>query len=198
MAYNDFGRDAMSATTQLLDRLPDERLVALVRADRDEAFEAIVRRHRAALLAFARRMLRGSGADPEDVLQDAFIRAHGALRADSRAIALRPWLYMIVRNRALDSLRAPRPARGGFDDALAARPGGLDPCAILERREELRMLTGAMAALPPRQRTALIMHVLDGRSHREVAHELHTSVQATKSLLTRARAHLAQETGLAA
>lgn len=189
----------MSATTtQLLDHLPDERLVALVRAGRDEGFAAIVRRHHPALLAFARRMLRGSGADPEDVVQDALIRAHAALRSDSRAIALRPWLYMIVRNRALDSLRCPRPARGGFDDALTASPGGLDPCAILERREELRALTGAMAALPTRQRTALVMHVLDGRSHREVAHELHTSVQATKSLLTRARARLAQETGLAA
>lgn len=188
----------MPATTQLLDHLPDQRLVALVRKDREEAFAAIVRRHHAALLAFARRMLRESDADPEDVVQDALIRAHAALRADSRAIALRPWLYMIVRNRALDALRGPRAARGDFDDVLAARPGGLDPCAIAERREELRTLTGAMAALPTRQRTALVMHVLDGRSHREVAHELHTSVQATKSLLTRARAQLAQQTGLAA
>jgi len=136
-------------------------------------FEVIVRRHRAALLAYARRMLRGSGADPEDVLQYARIRAHAALRADSRAIALQPWLYMIVRNRALDSLRGPRPARGGFDDALAAHPGGLYPCAVLERREELRTLTGAMAALPTRRRAALVMHVLDGRSHREVARASH-------------------------
>lgn len=188
----------MPPTIQMLDHLPDERLVAFVREHREEAFAAIVRRHHAPLLAFARGMLRDSGADPEDVVQDALIRAHAALRADSRAIALRPWLYMIVRNRALDALRGPRPARDGFDDVLAARPGGLDPCAILERREELRTLTGAVAALPPRQRTALVMHVLDGRSHREVAHELHTSVQATKSLLTRARAQLAQETGLAA
>lgn len=184
----------MPATAHLLDHLPDERLVALVRAGSDEAFAALVRRHRDALLGFARRMLRASGADPEDVLQDALIRAHAALRADDRAIVLRPWLYAIVRNRALDALRATCSPRGGCDEELAVLAGGPDPCAVVEGRERLRALTGAVAALPDRQRAALVMHVLDGRSHREVAGALDTSVGATKSLLVRAREHLTRET----
>src|SRR4051812_29864649 len=88
--------------------LSDDDLVARFRAGDDAAFTEIHRRFRSQLVAFARRMLRGSGHDAEDVVQDAFIRAYRGLRVTDRAMALRPWLYMIVRNRALDELRTPQ------------------------------------------------------------------------------------------
>ena len=189
----------MTSTPIMLDRLPDERLVALVRAGREEAFAALVRRYREPLLAYARRMLHGSGQDPEDVLQEAFIRAHAGLCSSDASMAVRPWLYTIVRNRCLDALRSPLRGRGDPEDELAvlAAPHA-DPAGVYARHVEMQALASAVAALPERQRAALLLHVIDGRPHQEVAGTLHTTVQATKSLVNRARAALIEEGGAAA
>jgi RNA polymerase sigma factor (sigma-70 family) len=105
-------------------------------------------------------------------------------------MTVRPWLYMIVRNRALDELRSPR-RTGEFDDEvrLAAVPDG-DPADRCAERDELRHLVAEIGRLPERQRLALVLREFDGRSHAETARALHTTVPATKSLLIRARANL--------
>ena len=178
----------MSART--LTTLSDDDLVARFRGGDDAPFDEIDRRYRRPLTAFARRMLRGAGHDPEDVVQDAFIRAYRGLRATERPMALRPWLYVIVRNRALDELRRPLRA-AAFDDefALDAVPAA-DACADAAQREEMRRIVAEIARLPERQRRALVMREFDGRSHAETARRLHTTVLATKSLIIRARSNL--------
>ena len=177
-------------TTAPLATLTDDQLVLRFRNGDDAAFSEIHRRFRAALTAFARRMLHGSGHDAEDVVQDAFIRAYRGLRATNRAMALRPWLYMIVRNRALDELRSPQRA-GSFDDeyALNAVPTA-DAAQCVEQRDEMRQLVAEIARLPERQRMALVMREFDGCSHVETAERLRTTVPATKSLIIRARSNL--------
>src|SRR2546423_14691923 len=54
--------------------------------------------------------------------QDAFIRALAGLRATDADMNLRPWLYMIVRNRAMDDLRRPSRVAAELDDAAHLRP----------------------------------------------------------------------------
>jgi RNA polymerase sigma factor (sigma-70 family) len=173
-----------------LTALSDEELVARFRRGDDAPFDEIHRRYHGALLAFARRMLNASGRDAEDVVQDALIRAYRALRVTDRPMALRPWLYMIVRNRALDELRSPQRA-GSYDDefALNAVPTA-DAAQCVELRDEMRQLVAEIARLPERQRLALVMREFDGRSHVETAARLHTTVPATKSLIIRARSNL--------
>ena len=177
---------------QLPTRLSDDDLVARFRAGDDAAFTEIHRRFASKLVAFARRMVQGTGHDPEDIVQDAFIRAYRGLRVTDRPMVLQPWLYMIVRNRALDELRAPqRP--DSYDDAgshLAAVPAG-DPADRFADRTEMRRLVDEIARLPERQRMALVLREFDGRSHAETARALHTTVPATKSLIIRARSNLA-------
>lgn len=175
----------------MLQHATDEALVRLLRAGHPEAFTVIHDRYRPALLAYARRLLAGSGHDAEDVVQDAFTRAHAALRADEREIALRAWLYAIVRNRALDDLRRPRLQRLALEEGLDA-PAALavQPEERAARRAELRRLVAEIDALPVRQRTALVRHELEGRPLVELARELDTTVAASKSLLVRARANL--------
>jgi len=99
----------------------DEQLVDLVRAGDDRAFDAIHERYVERLTAFARQLLGGAHHDAEEVVQDAFVRALGALRADERDMALRAWLFTIVRNRALDALRRPARTRSTSCSSLAAR-----------------------------------------------------------------------------
>ena len=88
-------------------RLDDERLAALVRSGDQGAFEMLYERHHASLLASCRRML-GNREDGEDALQEAFVRAHRALRAGRPPDAVRPWLFAIARNRCRTMLAARR------------------------------------------------------------------------------------------
>ncbi|MDP1849899.1 MAG: RNA polymerase sigma factor [Solirubrobacteraceae bacterium] len=177
--------------------LSDEELVARFRTGDDAPFDEIHRRYHGALLAFARRMLNASGCDAEDVVQDALIRAYRALRVTDRPMALRPWLYMIVRNRALDELRSPQRA-GAFDDefALDAVPTA-DAAHCVQQRDEMRQLVAEIGRLPERQRMALVLREFDGCSHIETAERLHTTVPATKSLIIRARSNLHAAVGAA-
>ena len=174
----------------LLLSLADDDLVARFRAGHEAAFTEIHRRYRSPLVAFARRMLQGSGHDAEDVVQDAFIRAYRGLRATDRAMALRPWLYMIVRNRALDELRTPQRSDVYDDEARMRAVTDADPAQCYADADEMRQLVAEIARLPERQRLALVMRELGGASHAEMSATLGTSVPATKSLLVRARGTL--------
>lgn len=170
----------------------DAELVSQLRAGRDEAFGTLVARYQAPLTAFARSLMNGAHHDAEEVVQDALLKALAALRRDTREIALKPWLYTITRNACLDRLR--RPVR--TTDLAPLEPvlsdAGADPFLHAVRREELAHLVSDLALLPARQRTALLGHELEGRSHEELARELDVSVGASKALVCRARQGLAE------
>src|SRR3954451_7378730 len=88
----------------------DEQLLALFRAGNDEAFRVLHDRNRQRLFAYVRQMLTASSRqDAEDVLQDVFVRAYGALRNDAREMNVRAWLYRVAHNRCIDHLRRPVP-----------------------------------------------------------------------------------------
>lgn len=166
---------------------PDTTLVARFRAGDDRAFDVLHARHRPSLLRLAERSLGPRRALAEDVVQDSFIRAYRALRADEREVAVTPWLRRIVHNRAMDELRRPRML--GLDEAPAAhaRLAADDTAAVAQRRERLRLVVGDIVALPPRQREALVAHVMEGTPHADLALTLDASVAATKNLISRAR-----------
>jgi len=170
----------------------DEQLVALVRAGDDRAFAAIHERYEARLVAYARQLLGGAHHDAEEVVQDGFVRAIRALRADGRDMALTAWLYTIVRNRALDVLRRPVRTTDLEPHAGALRDDGGDPHERLARAEEIKALVAGLKRLPERQRTALVMHEMGGASHRAIARRLDVTTGGSKALVSRARAGLQQ------
>jgi RNA polymerase sigma-70 factor, ECF subfamily len=168
----------------------DDELVRALRAGDPGAFDAIHDRYRAPLLAFARQMLGGRHHDAEEVVQDAFVRALGALRQTEREMALRPWLYAITRNRALDELRRPQRAVAiAGEELLLPDPGG-SPVSIVARREAVAQLVSDLEDLPTRQRRALVMHELEDRSHSQIGRVLNVSRGASKALVHRARGSL--------
>src|SRR5918997_609850 len=93
-----------SASSVLLRTQSDARLVGLASAGHDRAFEAIVERYRRQLLRACRRILPEARA--EDALQLALVSAWTALRRGDEVRELRPWLYRIVHNTALNAVRA--------------------------------------------------------------------------------------------
>jgi RNA polymerase sigma factor (sigma-70 family) len=169
---------------------PDRRLVDLVRDGYDAAFEEIVRRYRRPLDRFAAAIV---GGHSEDITQDAFSKALMALRGTDAEIELRPWLYRIVRNTALNDLRDRPPAAAELSEAL---PGARSAADEAEAREELADLTERLRALPEPQRAALVMRELEGLSHEEIAAALGVSGGAARQAIYRARSALRDGLGL--
>jgi RNA polymerase sigma factor (sigma-70 family) len=169
---------------------PDERLIMLIRSGNDAAFEILFDRYRARLLAFCRHML-GSKEDAEDVLQDLFVAAYNAIRADDRELNVRPWLYRIARNRCLNHLRRPtQDGRDTMDDQVHLN--GVSTADIVHRRADFRHLLADIQKLPESQRTALLLREIDALSYDQIADAMETTVPSVKSLLVRARMSLAE------
>src|SRR5256714_7382735 len=181
---------ALRGPTQLLRLQSDERLVALTRRGNQAAFESLVARYQARLLAFCRHML-GSREDAEDVLQEVFAAAFNAMVADGRPINVRPWLYRIARNRSLNHLRRHQAIGVDSMDVHLAEHG-VTTADKVHRREEFRQLIGDVQDLPETQRTALLLREIDALSYDQIAEAMETTVPSVKSLLVRARVSLAE------
>src|SRR5687767_655951 len=180
----------MHGRSPLLRLQSDERLIALVRRGNHHAFEALVARYQARLLAFCRHML-SSKEDAEDVLQEVFAAAFNAILADDRAINVRPWLYRIARNRSLNHLR--RAQAVGVDSMdVHFADNGQTTADKVHRREDFRMLVADVQELPETQRTALLLREIDALSYEQIAEAMETTVPSIKSLLVRARVSLAE------
>jgi RNA polymerase sigma factor (sigma-70 family) len=174
-----------SPSRRLLSLAADERLVQQIRRGNDAAFGVVFDRYSAPLLAFCRHML-GSREEAEDAVQLTFAAAHSdLLREPARAVALKPWLFTIARNRCLSMLRTRRehPAE------LADQPtDGL--ARQVEGRAELRQLLADVRDLAPEQRAALLLAEVSDLSHAQVAEVLGCEVARVKALVFRARAAL--------
>jgi RNA polymerase sigma factor (sigma-70 family) len=170
---------------------PDGRLVSLVRDGYESAFEEIFRRYGPALRNYAASIVTAQRAD--DVTQDAFTKAYLALRGTDKEIQLRPWLYRIVRNTALTSIRDEPKGQLELDGAYSA---GVGPAELAEQREEIKRLMAGLRELPESQRAAIVMRELEGLSHEQIAASLGLSGGAVRQSIYRARRALREGVGL--
>ena len=101
--------------------------------------------------------------------------------------ALKPWLYRIARNAALNIARVPQIEP--IPDELL-EPDELDD--VIDRRETFDRMVGAVRALPASQRDVIVRHAFDGESHERIAADLGLSTGAIRQLAYRARGTLRQ------
>src|SRR5215218_9565976 len=174
-----------SPSLTLLRTQSDARLAALARDGHERAFEAIVERYRRPLFRAARRVLPEARA--EDALQQALIAAWTALQRGDEVRDLRAWLYRVVHNTALNQLRVSGYDYEELEDALRIADAGDDE---LERRAVVRQTLASLAALPERQREALLRTAVSGFSQEEVARDLGISDNAMRQLVHRARVRM--------
>lgn len=172
-------------------RRVDTDIVSRLRAGDGAAFAELDRRHRRALIAYARRLLRAEH-DAEDVVQDALVSAHRALTTGTAVHDLKPWLHALVRNRAIDETRRRKHDHVPAGEYVAERgdEGTGDPAVILTRKETVRRLVEDIAELPEQQRVALLMREVDGIRAEAVGTELGVSTEAAQMLVARARGSL--------
>ncbi len=166
----------------------DARLAQLARTGDERAFEVLVRRHRVALGAYC----RGIGLPEhrvEDVLQHSLTKAWLALDRGVEVREPRAWLYRIVHNTAINTIRGLR--RDAWE-SIEAVPAGELPHAAGEIDMSLRArdALGHVAALPEQQREAITLTALQGRSREETAGMLGVSDTAVRGLIYRARTTL--------
>ena len=172
-------------SVSLLGTQSDERLSSLASAGQERAFEAIVERYRKPLMRYAMRFLGEARA--EEVVQTAFLSAWSALTSGTEVRDLRPWLYRIVHNGALNAMQR---AESTDTELIEAADGTMGPDAIFEQSEAVREALGMIAELPERQRAALLAVAVDGRAHSEVALDLGVSDDGVRQLVRRARVQL--------
>ena len=153
------------------DALGDARRADRIRDGDAGALGELYDRHAAAALAVAMRVV-GGRAEAEDVVHDAFVAVWRKIdRFDAQRGSLRAWLLTVVRNRAIDRVRARRTAVDVDDaDERSLLRTGPNPTwdAALDRAaaNDLRQ---AMDALPDEQRRAIELAYFEGYTYREVA-----------------------------
>jgi RNA polymerase sigma-70 factor (ECF subfamily) len=147
--------------------VPDEALVAAARAGDQKAFAELVERHRDLAFGYALARLRNR-EEAEDVAQEAFVRAYQQLGGLRWCRSWDAWLMRILRNLCHDALRRKRVRQAEpFDpDWLDGDPS---PEQAVVRDERRKRLEAAVAALPEKYRTPLLMRFASGLSYREIA-----------------------------
>jgi RNA polymerase sigma factor (sigma-70 family) len=175
---------------------PDAELLERVSARDAGAVREMVTRKLPRLLALAARMLNDR-AEAEDVAQDAFLRLwkqaprwqRGNARVDT-------WLHRVAMNLCYDRLRRRREV---VTDDLPESHEPLDPSPLpderLERASDAKRVADALAALPARQREALVLQYYQELSNAEAAEVMGISIEALESLLSRARRTLRSNLG---
>jgi RNA polymerase sigma-70 factor, ECF subfamily len=168
--------------------LTDEQLMAAIVTGDRHAYAEVVSKHARLLAAYAWRML-GSESEAQDIVQETFLRLWmQAQRWDSQKSALSTWLHRIAHNLCIDALRKMNKVRESSDDEITELLDERESAEQEISRESLEFqLHAAIAALPERQRSALILVHFQGLTNKELAEILDISVDALESLLSRAR-----------
>jgi RNA polymerase sigma-70 factor (ECF subfamily) len=164
--------------------MTDASLVRAVLAGNAAAFTALVDRHSRICLRFATRML-GNREDAEDVTQEAFVRAYGALARFDDSTAFRTWLMAILVNRCRTALqtRRRRDERMIADDAaiaLAATPADAHDAALRDA------IARAMERLEASQREAFLLKHVEQLSYDEMSAMTGVGISALKMRVQRA------------
>jgi len=170
----------------------DSGLVRQARHGDEQAFEALYRRHRNRVHGIVWRLCGGDSALAEDILQEAFVRAWTKLnsfRGDSR---FSTWLYRLAVNVALSDRRI-RVRRLERETALEGRAERTATGAKDVYADKNMDLEQAIAKLPERARTVLVLFDIEGYSHAEIAEIADMAVGSSKAQLHRARKLIREE-----
>ncbi len=163
---------------------PEADEIVRAAAGDQRALAALIDRHSPRVYALAKRMLTDA-EEAEDVTQEVFLRAWRALPRWEPRARLSTWLHRVGLNLCYDRLRRRR------EQAMSEPPEQIDPGlrpdqAMMEVQRQARV-GAAIDGLPARQKAAITLCAIEGRSNIEAAEIMDISVEALESLLARAR-----------
>jgi len=174
---------------------PDTRLMLDFVRGEPSAFRELVRRNQDMVFKLAYRYLVDH-AEAEDIVQEVFLKVHGAARGYQPTARFTTWVYRITVNLCLNRLRSSRLRRSvsleavGEEEDFSVEVAAAEPetaSGRLEREELEQKVHEAMVSLPDSQRTAVLLRRTSELSYEQIAEVMETTVPAVKSLLARAR-----------
>ncbi|MCJ0764486.1 RNA polymerase sigma factor [Variovorax terrae] len=171
----------------MIDSDPDAELLARVGRSEPQAVQEMVARKLPRMLSLAMRLL-GRRSEAEEVAQEAFVRIwkHAAQWQSGQA-RFDTWLHRVVLNLCYDRLRGRRDEEPYEDELHEAADPAAAPDEALQAVQRSARMAAALAALPARQREALVLQYYQELSNAEAAGLMGISVEALESLLSRAR-----------
>lgn len=181
------GRSTPSPDDEAARRLRASRAMDAYADGDDAAFRELYACVAPALWGFVSSRVSGRAA-AEDVMQQTLLQMHRARGRFRRGSNVYPWMFTIAARLIIDGHRRRRPQVDV--DAERLTDGGARPDELVAAAELERHLGARLAALPDRQRRALVLARDEGLSLHEVAQVLGTTVSAVKSLIHRALAEL--------
>ena len=177
-----------------------------VRDDDAAAFEELVNRYQNRLVQLLQHMAPRRDM-AEDLAQDVFMRVFRARKRYEPGAKFSTWLFTIAGNVAKNAARSAGRRREVMEtdsprslgeespatlDVIALAASGQMPARQLEGLERAEIVRMAIEELSERQRMALWLSRFEEMSYAEIADVMNMSVQAVKSLLSRARVNLKQ------
>jgi RNA polymerase sigma-70 factor (ECF subfamily) len=181
---------------------PDAHLMLRVKQGDAAAFEELVDKYKQPVMNFVYRTLPDA-TEAEDLAQHVFLQVFKSAHRYEAAAKFSTWLFTIARNLCLNEIR--RRIRHPADSLDETYPGddrpirqpqetrNFSPPDSLLHAELEGKVEEALAALPEKQRTAILMCRGDEHSYEDIAKILGCSVSATKSLIHRGRETLKEK-----
>ena len=176
-----------------------------VKDDQTAAFEELMRRYQNRLLRVLEHLVSNKDL-AEELAQEVFLRVFRSRKTYFPAAKFSTWIFTIANNVASNAIRNRTrrkeinlsPAGSGEHqiqslETMAKDASGLMPSRILDKQELGVVVRNAMdSSLNERQRMALLLSKFEHMSYQEIADSMDLTVQAIKSLLSRARSNLKQ------
>ncbi|MCC6649686.1 MAG: sigma-70 family RNA polymerase sigma factor [Candidatus Eisenbacteria bacterium] len=172
---------------------PDDELITRSQRGDQRAFAEIVRRYQRSVYRVAYALTRNA-SDADDLAQETFLRAWGAIGRFELGSPLYPWLARICTNQAFSLFRTrKRRPETPIEPLLeAGKQWGVDddPADHTARNERDSALQDCFAQLPPEQQAVLALRVMQDMSYDEIAKTLNVPIGTVMSRLSRARVEL--------
>lgn len=172
-----------------MDETSQQEEFNLIRRCRDgdrDSFAALVNRYASMVYTVAHRMT-GDAAAADDLAQETFLAAYGALGSFQFGSKFSSWLYSIVLNKCRDYLRTRKPSVSVDDLAEVIADCAATPEQRAASREAGDVVQAALGELPPEYREVLILKHIEGLSYEEIAALLGVSEGALKVRACRGR-----------
>ena len=189
---------AQKATIAGPERAVEYQLIREAQAGSRSAFDALVRQHDQAVLRLALHVSK-SETDAQDIVQEAFLKAYRYLANFRFECSFYTWLYRIVTNVALHSMRRKKTRREDPATITDAGGGAIDllgnvsdersmanPARELENKELSGRIHAALDRLTPRERMVFEMKHYQGMRLRAIGEVLNTTEETAKNTLFRA------------
>ncbi|VTR99318.1 rna polymerase ecf-type sigma factor : RNA polymerase, sigma-24 subunit, ECF subfamily OS=Isosphaera pallida (strain ATCC 43644 / DSM 9630 / IS1B) GN=Isop_0099 PE=4 SV=1: Sigma70_r2: Sigma70_r4_2 [Gemmata massiliana] len=184
----------------------DEQLLTRLRAGERDVFGTLVRRYERELFGYLRRYL-GDDDLADDVFQNTFVQVYLKIQQYEPGRPVRPWLYAIATNQAIDALRRRNRRADQRADAVTSsdedgqnRPlfellptPGDGPPESADRAEQRELVRAAVDRLPDLLRQVVVLAYFQGLKYRDVADALDIPVGTVKSRLHAALARLTED-----